>query len=851
MNSKYVKNLTTYVTLALIIASVFAGLGLVTKPVEAQAYTVLSLTSSKPTIYNNTLFYIRVDIWTTGTPPDNITLAMYASSVGYMYQVNATRIGNTLSYRANFTIVDKELKYCKGTCTSFTPAIYLDVNDYIEFYVGDKTLKLVYTPTEPKVTPNVNEIITPTTLRDLKDWIIEAPDLNADPETAETLQYVISNVPIRYIVADVYVGTSYKSTIKVYASETGKNTGIFKVTSSDPLPDIAAGNTVTFKFYIPKDPGSDAYNWTVTVQLPVVAPPPISIATDRDEIPLSVVPLISHVNVSLGITITDTSLQGAPTYAPGASTLTTGEFNVTVYNISGKPAKIIPKLVGSVYSVDTGVYKAWVEINTSQLKPDYINGWVKITYNASDKKLYTKTLPLKTYPAGLYVNDSNVVEAKYGDVVILKLVDMEWNLNASKKDRATITVGSYTFYLDETGPNTGVFTGKITVAGVTNGGGNVTISPGASLTIPYVDQRSPLTTPDMKSFLTDSYSVKIVAKTFIASVTTDKTTYGPWDTVKITVKDPDRNQNLTKAESVTILIRKPDGDFYKATATETGKNTGVFVADVPLSALGSAEDVLLMRETTIIFRDDISPEGVSLVQTKITVVSWDGIIATDKNAYNLGEKIKINVTDPDANTTTGIDMIKVKVTSTTDPVGVYVTLVETGPNTGVFTGEVLVSDTNIETGYILAHLGDEITITYVDPYPANYAGKSATFTKVVRVGVPVEKPIVPSEARFVDPFTGQPVTPTVGKTVGIDVTLSNTGPVKTSFTVLLIVRDATGAAVSILWQRVTLSPGDVGGAGFTFTLTAAGDYTIEVYVIKSLADWTPMGTALTATLTVS
>jgi len=836
MNSKYVKNLTTYVTLALIIASVFAGLGLVTKPVEAQAYTVLSLTSSKPTIYNNTLFYIRVDIWTTGIPPKNITLAMYASSVGYMYQVNATQIGNTLSYRANFTIVNKELRYCKGTtCTSFTPAIYLDVNDYIEFYVGDKTLKLVYTPTKPEISNYPSELVAPTSARSTVGWLINAPDLNANPDSVDSYSSV--SVAIKYDT------TTVSKTVNI--AETGPNTGVFRITDDILDFDIPAGKTAVFEFYIPKDPSS-AVTWKVSISIPVVSPPPISIVTDRDEIPLS-----NRGNVVLRINITDSALGASAITGVTAGTKpNTGQFVVEVYNISGRlKATVQPSTVNLNQVGTTGVYTGWVTINTPDLTPDYINGWVKITYNASDKKLYTKTLPIRIYPAGLYVNDSNVVEAKYGDVVILKLVDMEWNLNASKKDRATITVGSYTFYLDETGPNTGVFTGKITVAGTA--GDNVTISPGASLTIPYVDQRSPLTTPDMPSFLTDSYSVKIVAKTFIASVTTDKTTYGPWDTVKITVKDPDRNQDLANAESVVVLIRKPDGGFHEATATETGKNTGVFVANVPLSALGSAKDVLLMRETIIIFRDDISPEGISLIQTKITIVSWDGIITTDKDAYNIGEKIKINITDPDANNTTGIDMIKVKVTSTTDPVGVYVTLVETGPNTGVFTGEVLVTDTAIGTGYILARLGDEITITYVDPYPANYAGKSATFTKVVRVGVPVEKPIVPSEARFVDPFTGQPVTPTVGKTIGIGVTLSNTGPVKTSFTVLLIVRDATGAAVSIQWLTVTLSPGEVGEAGFTFTPTAAGAYTIEVYVIKSLADWTPMGTTLTAPLTVS
>ena len=112
------------------------------------------------------------------------------------------------------------------------------------------------------------------------------------------------------------------------------------------------------------------------------------------------------------------------------------------------------------------------------------------------------------------------------------------------------------------------------------------------------------------------------------------------------------------------------------------------------------------------------------------------------------------------------------------------------------------------------------------------------------------KPIKPSPAKFISPWTGRPVTPMVGRTVGISVPLKNTGSFKEKFTVIMIVRDVKGVVRSIQWQTIVLPGGESGEVGFTFVPPEPGDYKVEVYIIESLTTWTPKGETYTTTMHV-
>ena len=89
-------------------------------------------------------------------------------------------------------------------------------------------------------------------------------------------------------------------------------------------------------------------------------------------------------------------------------------------------------------------------------------------------------------------------------------------------------------------------------------------------------------------------------------------------------------------------------------------------------------------------------------------------IETNKDVYRVGDVMTITVRDPNANVNRFFaDTIEVIVKSTSDPGGIKVVLTETGTDTGVFKGSVLLSGAlavGLNTLYVKP--GDEITIVY-------------------------------------------------------------------------------------------------------------------------------------------
>jgi hypothetical protein len=172
----------------------------------------------------------------------------------------------------------------------------------------------------------------------------------------------------------------------------------------------------------------------------------------------------------------------------------------------------------------------------------------------------------------------------------------------------------------------------------------------------------------------------------------------------------------------------------------------------------------------------------------------------------------------------------------------------------VFTGEVLVTDKEIAVaGYILAKIGDKITVTYTDRWPADFyiTGKAKPFSVTVGVGVFAEKPGKVEKVDIRDVVTGQPVTPKVGKEVFLRVEVSNVDIVDRSMTVIVVVRDPNGVAVARYATELTIPAGKSVAQSFGWTPIVAGDHTVEVYIVKSLVDRTPLGDPATFTVSVS
>jgi len=889
------KHILKYATLAfltLIILSTITALptqAINTK--TANAIIVKEIKTSRDawgTIYNNMTFYVDIvlDI-TSDIRGPKLTIAMIYETEGAItqYQLNATRVGTTFTYRVWFHITGGLLKAYESTSggdinynapISIEPNVTLKDSDKLTFVAYGKQVTLTYTHTSPSITPTITEIVATDTIVNFTGWKLIAPDLNKDPLSADI--YENMKVAISDGISPPLELTN------VTFTETGDNTGEFEikgwVTVSHNVSkffEVDVGEKLILNFTIPKyyDAPSDEVDH-YAVELSVVAAPTVTITTDRVEIPLSpkpAKPASADGGVVLYINVTDYSVTGdevkvtLKAYTRGQEIINgtvaehlycdvnrnplteisgeTGEANVTLTRISG-----------------TYTFTGQVVLNTSILnEPKYIGGWLLITYRGAEKKLY-----FKVYSASLSTNATNV---KYGDVVEVKLYDPEMNLNTTAKDKVNVSVsGADQDYitLTETGENTGIFVADIRI------GVNITgVDPGATFSISYTDERSPRTPETAEEFLTDSYTLTYKILSFVGSVKTDKTTYGPYETVTIIINDWDANRDPTDKDTIPrdkiyIIIgakqRHPPSD-----AEETDVNTGVFEVEVtpeylykeatgetPTTLKEAAKYLLQVGEILVMYADDYTPEGPKVLQTSFRFESYDPQIITDKSAYNIGDKMNITIVDPDANVNSEvIDSVTVILKSTSYPVGTEVTLYETDVDTGVFTGTVIVSDTQVGAGYIYAKFGDIITIEYTDELPADFGvtGEAKTFTHTVRVGVVVEKPIRPQAPAFVEPTTGTPVTPTVGKSVMIKIPLTNVGTLKETFTVVMIIRDVTGAAIYISMASLPLGGGETAEIGFTYTPTAAGTYTIEVHIIKSLADWTPVGESLTATMTVS
>ena len=869
------RSIVKYMSIAVITVVLLSTLAMIPLTTSAQSIVVKNVITSRDawgTLYKN--MWVKVDInldITSEIPGSTMSIILiYTPSGGSptYYVVNASRVGTTLTYRlwlyvaANGTLyVDTDKNLANGYET-VSPTIVLSDGDTVTISAYGKQDSLTFKAQSASITASATEILESAKDLNVTGWKISAPDLNFDPEALDNYTTITVNV---YTESDP--STKVSDTVKI--NETDVNSGEFTVYGDIDISSLtlSADDYLIANFTIPMykgASGSDVYY--VAAKLSIVKVPTVTITTDRPDVPLSA--STNPVDIKVKVVDKSTTASSVPLY-------------VTVYMRNGTAANVVGLFVNTSVStayvfsngtakymlsqVETSTYEGWIQINTSKLtNPIFINGWVLLNYSGSTKKLY-----LKVHPASLSVN---VTSVKYGDVVEIKVVDPEMNLNASGVDSLNVSVdgaNEKSIKLTETGSNTGIFIADIVI------GQNITgVNPGGSFTISYTDERSPRTPGTANSFLTDTYSQTITIKEFVGTITTNKKVYGPYESITITITDPDANVNPTTNDTISadkILIVVAGNQFNPSSgAVETGPSTGVFELtltpeDLYCGATGNttvtdriamAQYLVKAGEIIVMYEDEHTPAGPKLIQTTFRFTSYDARFASpaDGAAFNVGDKINITVVNPDANYDPDtIQSVTVHVASTTWPIGTDVTLYETGPDTGVFTGTIAISDSQVAPGYIYAKLGDEIKISYTDPLPADYAttGQSKTFTVTVHVGVTVEKPIKPQTVSFVNPMTGASMTPKVGKMVLVKVPLTNTAPYKVTFTAIMIVRDSSGAAVYIAATSIPLGANESGSVSFGWVPSSTGEYTIQVLILKSLAQWTPLGSSITTTVTVS
>jgi hypothetical protein len=292
---------------------------------------------------------------------------------------------------------------------------------------------------------------------------------------------------------------------------------------------------------------------------------------------------------------------------------------------------------------------------------------------------------------------------------------------------------------------------------------------------------------------------------------------------------------------------------------ETGQNTGVFMFTIELitdetdcadddlgddkyAADSSGTDATIGAcpgdLISVRYEDEhTGGGGSSTVSEIVEVSSWDPEFAPDKETYNVGDRVTVSISDPDANRDSDISdsLTAIRVVSDSDRVGEEFSAIETGRDTGVFRLSFGTSSGS-QSGSISVKSGDDITVRYTDDFPADFVEEESD--KDFEFTIPVGG--VPGGTATVSPPApqtpaGQPVT-TVndGQQVVLTTNVRNTSPESMPFVALIEVRDSSGITVYLAWQTGTLGGNQQTQVGLSWTPDQAGDYTVRTFVISSL-----------------
>ncbi|MEM1842807.1 MAG: hypothetical protein QXL19_10570, partial [Ignisphaera sp.] len=770
---------------------------------------------------------------------DNLEVAVNIAYAGRIYSIPAAKFTET---GVNTGVFEFSLPVVWNTTRAIDTTKYHIgfAPEYRSFSVEVTYLDISASATYSTVAPEIDVVkATPKIVQ----FTIKDRDLNIRSGSVEYLSPKVSDNTILFNTSTGY--DEWVTLYKVYVKddkgrpinlppdyrpsffETDLNSGIFNLM----LP--AAGVFEAGKTYIIDIVDRTGVATTVTKVITIME---VKVELDRAVYP---------VNATTGIKVYITYYNDTANVNPTArETIPSGTLKYNVTDITGA---IITN--GSVDVLretgpDTGVFEGSITLNANT--PKWIDAKL-VVYVAGNPDIKAEAV---FKPYALTPADMSVAPAQVNLTGCFKVTvnDPDADVDSRAKNSFYVNVagskGTKTLKLTETGVNTGVFEGEFCdVAAVAK--------PGDTIKVEHVE-KTPVLTPDTPSFTDYEYSITATVKvlSFSGTLEVPKDWIGPYETMTITVTDPDLNVDPAMADSASVRVAVEGvARTIPVTLTETGVNTGVFKGklNLPMELTGSdtpAPDVIgqyIGRKVTIVYIDETDATGsrATIVRT-LTIRAVDAEILVDKTAVNIGDTLKITIKNADIAQNPAATFRRVMISSTTYPTGITLYALEVEP--GVYETSVKVTSLAewvIGAPEIPAKLGDTITIAYEDPIAAD--GKSKTFTRTVAVGIFVEMPGRAEKVRFVDVVTGAEVAPKVGREVFLTVTLRNTDIVERGMTAIVVVRDPAGVAVARFAAVVTLGAGASTEVSFGWTPIVSGSHTVEVYIVKSLADRTPVG----------
>jgi len=416
----------------------------------------------------------------------------------------------------------------------------------------------------------------------------------------------------------------------------------------------------------------------------------------------------------------------------------------------------------------------------------------------------------------------------------------------------------------ETGPDTGIFTASFRIGSdipVAEEDGDK-LNQASVIRITYNDEI------DATGDSGDERELEVPVVTSTGSIRITPDMIGPGTKLTVLIVDNDLNLSPIRTDKFEgdnkgdgiVVFRTDRKDAGRASPDleETGPNSGVFQFEIELVPIKGGEDgdpmeveggsaprigVLPGDLLAIRYEDGNDGSGNSVSVSEIVeITSWDPEFVADKNSYEENDRVTIIIKDPDANRDPDIaDSIKdIRVTSKSDRVGKTYSALETNEDSGTFRLTFQLS-TSAQSGAISARNGDEVTVSYEDEFPADYAQRAQDrnnperkflFTFVVGVSKTGTGATTPS-APTVKDIAGEELDGlAVGQQAVLSTTIKNNNAIARPFLAIIEVRDSQETTETLEWQTGTLGPNADIEIGISWTPEKSGAYQVRTFIIS-------------------
>ena len=293
-------------------------------------------------------------------------------------------------------------------------------------------------------------------------------------------------------------------------------------------------------------------------------------------------------------------------------------------------------------------------------------------------------------------------------------------------DRVELTVAGVIVDLDplkETEPDSGIFDASVTIGTTVTGiiantvgtdtvrTDTVRIEQGDIITVKYTDESD---ASGNENSVSDSATFDLRN----AVLTSDKSVYVIGQDALLTLIEADLNLDSGTIDSVSLDRIAWDSEAYDdsldtdvaraalgpvpTNLRETGENTGIFQVVITISEKIGSDSLERGEEITLTY-EDRGPSGADFVgdderdvELQIETSNFGATVELDQNVYTWTDKVYITVVASDYNFDSNIvDEIgtdkKGEITIRTRADELQYRLAETGPDTGVFTGELVLT----------------------------------------------------------------------------------------------------------------------------------------------------------------